>query len=456
MNKEIKKYLKYEAKLELARRNFWYYCRLLAPDFYKDDRLYLKDLCNKLQDFLSNDKKILILNLAPRHGKSRTVSNFVEWLLGNNKNSKIMTASYNEKVSTQFSKTIRNTIQEQKADKNKIVYNDIFPDTKIKRGDSSVNLWSIEGSYANYLATSPTGTATGFGCQFMIIDDLIKSDYEANNETIKENHYIWFTNTMLSRIETGGKIIIIATRWAEDDLTGRILKDYKKDDIEQICYAACKDNKMLCEDILSYEEYKAKQKLMSTITFEANYNQVILSTEKQLYHLKTYKELPDCPLIYSYCDVADSGSDYLCNIVFGICNMKCYVMDIVYTQKPAEITEPIVAKSLYNNQVQVARFESNNGGKFYARNIQKILFEKYKSNYTTIKTFTQHKNKNARILSTSSWVNENVYMPDDWHIRWNDFYKDTNKYQKEGAAKHDDNADVLAGICETVCAVLHI
>ena len=95
-----------------------------------------------------------------------------------------------------------------------------------------MNLWSLEGGYNNYLATSATGTATGtatgFGCSLMIIDDLIKNAEESYNENILEKHWDWFTNTMLSRLEEGGKIIIIMTRWATGDLAGRALEHLKK------------------------------------------------------------------------------------------------------------------------------------------------------------------------------------------------------------------------------------
>ena len=117
-----------------------------------------------------------------------------------------------------FSKNVRNDIQEEKADENRIVFSDIFPGVSIKRGDGAMNLWSLEGGYSNYLATSPTGTATGFGATLLIIDDLIKNAEEANNELTKEKHWTWFTDTMLSRLEEGGKIIIIMARWASDDL----------------------------------------------------------------------------------------------------------------------------------------------------------------------------------------------------------------------------------------------
>ena len=54
------------AQYELARREFWYYCKLKAPDFYKKDRPFLQDMCNRLQKFIESDKKILVINLPPR------------------------------------------------------------------------------------------------------------------------------------------------------------------------------------------------------------------------------------------------------------------------------------------------------------------------------------------------------------------------------------------------------
>lgn len=446
-----------EAKLELARRHFYNFCKLKAPDFYDDERFFLSDLCCKLQDFLTNKKKVLLINMPPRHGKSRTVSLFTEWLLGNNHNAKIMTASYNEKVSTQFSKTIRNDIQEQKADKNKIVYSDVFPNTKIKRGDGASNLWSLEDGYNNYLATSPSGTATGFGASLIIIDDLIKNAEEANNEITKQNQYEWFTNTILSRLESNGKIIIIATRWSFNDLSGRVLQEYNKIDIEQVCYAACIDNKMLCSSILSLSEYKEKQKLMSPEIFEANYNQNLIDTNKRLYtNILTYDELPEINEVFSYTDVADKGEDFLCSIVFTVYNKEIFILDVLYTKQPTEITEKQTAKLFYDNKVNRARIESNNGGRIFARNVQRILHEDFNSNYTTVTTFTQTKNKISRILTYSSWIENHVYFPKYWYSKWPDFYNAITQFQREGKNIHDDAPDTLTGVVETTNLIFHI
>ena len=92
--------LEIELRKELARREFFFYCHLLAPDFYKPSRQYLVDLCNDLQDFLEDDAhNVLVINEPPRHGKSRTAGMFVQWVLGRDRTKKIMTGSYNETLS---------------------------------------------------------------------------------------------------------------------------------------------------------------------------------------------------------------------------------------------------------------------------------------------------------------------------------------------------------------------
>lgn len=130
-----KKDLIRNAKIELARREFFFYCQLMAPTFYKSDRKYLIELCNDLQAFVeTDDYDVLIVNEPPRHGKSRTAGMFVQWALGKNRQEKIMMGSYNETLSTRFSKSVRNAIQELKATDSQIVYSDIFPKSKIKYG----------------------------------------------------------------------------------------------------------------------------------------------------------------------------------------------------------------------------------------------------------------------------------------------------------------------------------
>ena len=398
----------------------------------------------------------MIVNVPPRHGKSRTAGLLVEWVLGNDQTQKIMTGSYNETLSTMFSKNVRNDIQEEKADENRIVFSDIFPGVSIKRGDGAMNLWSLEDGYNNYLATSPTGTATGFGATLLIIDDLIKNSEEANNELTKEKHWNWFTDTMLSRLEEDGKIIIIMTRWASDDLAGRALEHFKEAGakVRHISMKALQDDgTMLCPEILSRKSYEAKIKSMGADIASANYQQEPIDLKGRLYtSFKTYSgELPQFKEIRNYTDTADTGEDYLCSINYGVTFAnEAYVLDVLYTKEPMEVTEPALARMLLAGAVNLARIESNNGGRGFARNVRRIL-EELGSNYTTIKWFTQTQNKQARIYSNSSWVMQHIYYPEDWKNRWPEYHNAMIKYQREGQNKHDDAPDATTGIAEN-CA----
>lgn len=451
--------IKKHAKIELARREFFYFCNLLAPDFYKEDRQFLIEFCDELQDFYYSSDDVLVANLPPRHGKSRTAGLFTQWVFGKNQQEKVMTGSYNETLSTVFSKNVRNAISEVKADKDKIVYSDVFPGVRIKQGDAAMNLWSLEGGYNNYLATSPTGTATGFGASLLIIDDLIKNAEEAYNESVLEKHWNWFTNTMLSRLEEGGKIIIIMTRWATGDLAGRALEHFKeeKKKVRHISMKALQDDgTMLCEEILSRESYEMKVRAMGEDIASANYQQEPIDIKGRLYSsFKTYTDIPkdekDNSLfegIFSYIDTADEGNDYLCSIIFGVYNKEAYVLDVYYTKEPMEVTEPETAKRLYEHKVNLAYVESNNGGRGFARQVERLLRENHGSNYTKIVWFHQSKNKKARILSNATWVMDHIYFPVNWRDKWPEYYKAMTSYQREGKNQYDDAPDATTGVSE--------
>ncbi len=450
------------AKLELARRNFFDYCRLKAPDFYRKDWGFLVRFCNDLQTFYeSPDEEVLIINMPPRHGKSRTASCFVEWVLGRNQNEKIMTGSYNELLSTNFAKSVRNTIGEKKVEATQTVYSDVFPHVRIKSGDGAMNLWSLEGGYNNYLATSPTGTATGFGASILIIDDLIKSALEANNADVLDKHWDWFTNTMLSRLEEHSKIIIVMTRWHSLDLAGRALDFYTDAGakVRHINYKALQDDgTMLCDEILSLKSYKAKVRAMGADIASANYQQEPIDIKGRLYSsFKTYDKIPmdekGNPLfieIKNYTDTADTGDDYLCSINYGVYNHEAYVLNVLYTKAPMEETEPATAKLLFDDKVNMADIESNNGGRGFSRSIERILLQKHNSNHTRLQPFHQSKNKQARIISNATWVMEHIYFPKNWKDRFPEYFDAMTRYQREGKNKHDDAPDCTTGIAEKI------
>lgn len=443
----IPEYVKLEAKKELARRHFWDYCALKANDFYKEDRDFLKDLCNQLQDFYENpNEKVMVIDMPPRHGKSRTAVNFVEWVLGNNTKEKIMTGSYNEDLSEVFAKSVRDTIASEKVD-DTLVFNDIFPNVKIKDGEATAKKWALDGStQKNYLATSPNGTATGFGCTLMIIDDLIKNVQEAYNKNHLTKLIEWFNNTMLSRTETGFKLIVIMTRWCEDDLAGYVLSHF--DNVRHVSYKAVQDDgSMLCDEILNEEDFKIKTKNMNKDIVYANYQQDPIDIKNRVYSgFKTYEKLPPAHYIMNYTDTADEGEDYLCSIDYIMFNSDYYVIDVIYTQDAMEYTEPAVAQMMTKDNVGNSNIESNNGGRGFARSVINHLIA-LGNRHTKVRWFHQSQNKEARILSNSTGVMNNVYFPLNWEDKWPEFAYHLKHYAR-GKNDHDDAEDCLTGVYE--------
>lgn len=163
---------------------------------------------------------------------------------------------------------------------------------------------------------------------------------------------------------------------------------------------------------------------------------------------KTYREIDFRPeIIRSYTDVADEGSDYLFSVAYAEFMGLKYVLDIVYTQAPTEKTEKMVAEMHNRYQVNYAIMESNNGGKPFCRNVERICREM--DNFrTTFDWFYQTDNKDARIRENSSTVQNIIVFPEDWASRWREFHKHITNYMLIGKNKYKDCADGLTGIVE--------
>ncbi len=464
-------------RIALARKRFWEFCKLLDPDFYFSEMEHLRVIADTLQAY-HEDRIVkyngewaiipsgtnadgfeicrkLMINMPPRSGKSRTVELFVSWLLGHSRRMKFVTASYNDKVASEFSRYTRDIIAMTKKEPREIVYSDIFPLTRLKKNDAGVERWAVDGSFFSYATTGIGGTITGKGANYLIIDDPIKDAKTAYSETAMDSIWQWITGTLFSRVEVGGKWILNQTRWPNGDPSERFLDSQPQDWYHLSIPAMNEDGTTFCEYVLPLNEYHDKRKNMDELIFEANYNQKILQKKGQVYkQFNTYTELPKddegavlTEGTWMRVDVADQGTDFLCAIVFDIWDDYLYVKDVLYTDQAAEITEILVADLVRNHNVVFAKFESQSGGAAFARNVEGMcVAADYRS--CLFETFHQSENKMSRILTNASNVQRYILMPTGWGDRWPKFRDDVFRMQRKGRNQRDDAPDTLTGCFE--------
>lgn len=184
---------------------------------------HLDVLDKALQDVSEGKIKRLIVAMPPRHGKSERVSKkFPAWHVGRNPNDEIILASYSIDLSRGFSRIARDTL---------IEHQDVFG-VEIDRNNQSAESWTIAGHRGGVTAAGVGGPITGRGAKIAIVDDPVKNAEEANSEVMREKIWEWYQSTLYTRLTPDGRIIIVMTRWHEDDLVGRLLKK-EREEIEE-------------------------------------------------------------------------------------------------------------------------------------------------------------------------------------------------------------------------------
>lgn len=458
--------------LEQARASLWEYQKLRDQKFFRESRAYLNTISIALQDVFERKRlkadgtpyRKVVLSIPPRHGKSYSIAGFCQWALGRRHDTRIAEISYNDILTGRFSQGVRDVIDERKATDDQIVYGDVFPETELKYGDSARRIWALDGEHFSFLATSFGGTMTGVGFNIGIIDDPIKLPEEALNDEKLDAQWDWYVNAYLSRLEEDAMQIIVMTRWATRDLAGRVQEEEPGEWLEIKMEAQDeKTGEMLCSEILSKATYESRKRLasksdVSMSIFDANYHQKPVDAKDKLYgDFQTYRmdELPrdekgriKWDVIAAYGDTADQGHDFLCLLIFGVIAGQAYVLDILYTDRPMEYTEPEAARRLFNNSAQIAKIESNNGGRGYARAVRELLWRNYKTRSIKIDWFTQTQNKNSRIQTNAAYVCMNIFYPDGWEQRYPNYAAAMKGYKRKGRNSHDDAPDATTGVAE--------
>lgn len=164
----------------------------------------------------------LIIAMPPRHGKSLTVSKlYPPWHLGRNPNHRVMAVSYGQSLANKNSRYARNMVRSSK------IYQEIFPHTRIDPMSRSVQSWDVvdTGGEGGMEALGVFGPSSGKGAHVLILDDLIKSRKQAESATVRQSIWDAIQDDLLTRLAPGGAVILMATRWHQDDPTGRFLKE---------------------------------------------------------------------------------------------------------------------------------------------------------------------------------------------------------------------------------------
>lgn len=428
-----------------------------------------KQLCNVLDRVISGELKRVIINLAPRYSKTEiVVKNFIAYGFGVNPKSKFIHLSYSDDLVLDNSKEINNLMHTPE-------YTRLF---EASVTSTNAKKWYTAQGGGMY-AVSSAGQVTGFGAgvvepdekeeersidEFMpcfesefagaiIIDDPIKPD-DALSETIREKVNLKFETTIRNRVNSRNTpIIIIMQRLHEHDLCG-YLQEIEPGEwfvLSLPCiYTDSEGNeKALWEHKHTLEELRKIEKANSYV-FQTQYMQDPKPIEGLMYaDFRTYDAIPTTQkaIRKNYTDTADTGEDYLCSICYIETELGNYVIDVLYTQKPMEYTEPKTAEMLTKHQTQKAVIESNNGGRSFARAVESQC-RLLGNNITKITWFHQGENKQVRIFTKSNEVQNMTFFPSDWNRRWPEFYSALTSYRKEGRNSYDDAPDALTGTIE--------
>lgn len=205
---------------ELAQNgSFAEYCIAVDPKYQLEwfHEIIAKKLEAGYRRLMNGESVRYMIFMPPRNGKSdQATQKFPSWVLGKNPEIPIMVSSYSDELATDFGMLTRNIM-------NTAEYQAMF-NTRLRSDAKAKGRWLTEDG-GSYTAVGVGGALTGRGFKIGIVDDPFKNREEANSHVIRESRYNWYRSTFYTRAEGASMIIFILTRWHDDDLAGRVLKD---------------------------------------------------------------------------------------------------------------------------------------------------------------------------------------------------------------------------------------
>jgi len=225
----LKTALEYRDSLmrEKATKNFLPFVKQMWPSFV--DGRHHKVMAKKFEEIADGKIRRLIVNMPPRHTKSEFASFLLPaWFLGKYPNKKIIQCSNTAELAVGFGRKVRNLVGSE-------IYSTVFPNVGLKQDSKAAGRWNTNHG-GEYFAIGVGGTVTGKGADLLIIDDP-HSEQEAaiasTNPEVYDKVFEWYSSGPRQRLQPGGSIVVVMTRWAKRDLTGRIVQSWIDKDGEE-------------------------------------------------------------------------------------------------------------------------------------------------------------------------------------------------------------------------------
>tara|TARA_R110001599_G_scaffold90272_1_gene238079 strand:+ start:221 stop:1729 length:1509 start_codon:yes stop_codon:yes gene_type:complete len=293
-------------KTEAARDSFLGFTRAVWPAFIEGR--HHKVIAKAFERVIHGDLKRLIINMPPRHTKSEFASYLLPaWFLGQYPDKKVIQTSHTAELSVGFGRKVRNLVGSDD-------YKEIFPSLALRADSKAAGRWSTNQG-GEYFAIGVGGAVTGKGADLLIIDDPhSEQDGQSLDPSVFDKTYDWYTSGPRQRLQPGGAIIIVMTRWHKRDLTGKIIKASTQregvDEWEVIEFPAIMPSgKSLWPEFWDQKELLALQNELPASKWSAQYQQDPTSEEGALVKREWWKywehdRTPHCEFIIQSWDTA--------------------------------------------------------------------------------------------------------------------------------------------------------
>jgi len=295
-------------KLDLAEKRFIPFVKHVWPEFIEGD--HHRKIAKKFEDIANGKIKRLIVNMPPRHTKSEFASYlFPAWMVGKNPKLKVIQTTHTGELAVRFGRKMKNLVDTSE-------FAQVFEDCKIAADSKAAGRWETNKG-GEYYAAGIGGAITGRGADLLIIDDP-HSEQDALSETAMDSAYEWYTSGPRQRLQPGGAIVIVMTRWSTKDLTGKLLNaqsEPKADQWEVIEFPAIlPSNTPVWSNYWKLEELEGVKASLSEGKWQAQWQQNPTSEEGSIIKREWWKEwkqkeIPDLVHIIQSYDTAFSKKE---------------------------------------------------------------------------------------------------------------------------------------------------